>query len=238
MILTCLSSDEKNSSINAFLKSGKPSSHLQAGLGKAVSWMFEVFSEHIGIWGFSEPGDDSPFLLDGVRGRESLWTCPCVLLQLWGRGEDLEGLSGSHIKIGLSPWWTVGPLCALGGSFLPHCICRASWVNATLCWQQRSTPPSLEIQFSGCPWATIWGCELPTWSAGMTAQVRQQLYPAAEPELPWLQGINPWQRKRVACRWLFTTCGRTGGLLTGRRTSALPPQRLESRKWLFLIIIL
>lgn len=42
------------------LTQSKPSSHLQAGLGKAMSWMFEDFSEHIGVWGFSEPGDDSP----------------------------------------------------------------------------------------------------------------------------------------------------------------------------------
>lgn len=42
------------------LTQSKPSSHLQAGLGKAMSWMFEDFSEHIGVWDFSEPGDDSP----------------------------------------------------------------------------------------------------------------------------------------------------------------------------------
>lgn len=83
--------DEKNPSINDYFKSGKPSSHLQAELGRAVSVMFEVFSEHVRIWGFSEPGDDSPFLLDGVRGRESLWIFPAVPLQLWGRGKDLEG---------------------------------------------------------------------------------------------------------------------------------------------------
>lgn len=65
------------------LSQSKPSSHLQAGLGKAVSWMFEVFSEHITVWGFSEPGDDSPFLFffwmelgeEEVRGLAPLSHC-------------------------------------------------------------------------------------------------------------------------------------------------------------------
>lgn len=85
------------------LTQSRPSSHLQAGLGKAVSWMFEVFSEHIRVRGFSELGDDSPFFLDGVKGRESLRICPSVPLQLWGRGEGLEGWPGSHVKVGPSP---------------------------------------------------------------------------------------------------------------------------------------
>lgn len=175
-----------------------------------------------------------PYFLDWVKGRESLWTCPSVPLQLWGRGEGLEGWSGSHVKVGASPLWTVQPLGAVRGSFPPHCICRARWPNATLCWQQRSAPPSLEKQFAGCPWATIRGHELPTCWAAMTTQVRQQLYLTAEPEPTWLQRMNPRQQKRIACGWLFTVRSRTGGLLSSRRTSALPPQRLESKKWHFL----
>lgn len=141
----------KNLPLMTILSQSKPSSHLQAGLGKAVSWTFEVFSEHITVWGFSEPGDASPFLfffLDGVRGRGSSWTCPPVPLQFWGRGEGLEGWSGSHVKVGPS-LNELGSLGAVRGSFLPHCICRARWFNATLRGQQRSTPPALRKQFAG-----------------------------------------------------------------------------------------
>lgn len=111
--------DAKNPSIHDYFKSGKPSPHLQAGLGKAVSVMFEAFSEHNRIWAFSEPGDDSPFLLDEVKRMfVDLPLCPTAVV---GRGKDLEGWSGSHVKAGPSP----DELCAVRGSFLPHCIFRA-----------------------------------------------------------------------------------------------------------------
>lgn len=45
--------------------------------------------------------------------------------------------------------------------------------------------------------------------------------------------INPRQWMHIAWSWLFTACSRTGGLLSSRRTSALPPRRLESKKWHF-----
>jgi len=44
---------------------------------------------------------------------------------------------------------------------------------------------------------------------------------------------NPRQWIHMAWNWLFTMCSRTGGLLSSRRTSALPPWRLESKKWHF-----
>lgn len=65
------------------LTQSRPSSHLQAGLGKAVSWMFEVFSEHIRVWGFSELGDDSPFFFGWSQGKRKfvdLPLCPTAVV--------------------------------------------------------------------------------------------------------------------------------------------------------------
>lgn len=57
----------------------KPNSCLQVELRKALSWMSEFFPEH--IRGFSKPDDDFPFFFYGIKGRESLGTCPFVPLQ-------------------------------------------------------------------------------------------------------------------------------------------------------------
>lgn len=180
--------------------------------------MFEAFSEHNRIWAFSEPGDDSPFLLDEVKRRfVDLPLCPTAVV---GRGKDLEGWSGSHVKAGPSP----DELCAVRGSFLPHCIFRARW-------QLQINSTSLEKQFAGCPWATIRAVSfLPGqqgWNSG-----EQQLYLAAELSSGDCRELIPTVRAHGVPDYSLCAAEQVG--CCQAEGQALPPQRLESRKWHFL----
>lgn len=188
-------------------------------LGKLCLWCLKPFLSIIGFELFQSQMMTVPFFW--MELGEGLWTCPAVLLQLWGRGKDLEGWSGSHVKAGPSPWWTV---------------CCEGLLSAPLHLQgQMATPDQLHRTGKTVCWVLLGhhqSCELPTWSAGMKLR-----WAAAIPgwaELRWLQRINPDSESR-GCAWLFTVCSRTGGLLSSRRTSFTPSEAGIQKMTFFIL---